>query len=104
MRRVPDSWLFEPWRMPTELQARCGVRVGIDIPVPLVELEAATREAKRGCMPGAASPEVRAAKAAIVDKARLAQSMPGRVSERGPAPTVRRKSTAPIRRNWNLDF
>ncbi len=104
MRRVPDSWLFEPWRMPTELQARCGVRVGIDIPVPLVELEAATREAKARLYARRGQPEVRAAKAAIVDKHGSRKGMPGRVSERGPAPTVRRKSTAPDPSQLNLDF
>jgi deoxyribodipyrimidine photo-lyase len=26
MRRVPDSWLFEPWRMPESVQAACGAR------------------------------------------------------------------------------
>ena len=68
MRRVPDTWLFEPWRMPDELQARCGVRVGEDIARPLVELEAATREAKARVHALRARPEVRQAKAAIVEK------------------------------------
>lgn len=46
MRRVPDTWLFEPWRMPPEVQAACGVKVGVDIPEPIVDLELATRVAK----------------------------------------------------------
>ncbi|MFZ6654786.1 FAD-binding domain-containing protein [Undibacterium sp. TJN19] len=46
MRRVPDTWLFEPWRMPPDVQAACGVKVGIDIPEPIVDLELATRVAK----------------------------------------------------------
>jgi len=33
LRRVPDSWLFEPWRMGADLQARLGLRVGEDIAV-----------------------------------------------------------------------
>jgi deoxyribodipyrimidine photo-lyase len=72
MRRVPDAWLFEPWRMPPEVQARCGLRVGsdaqADIPLPLVALEAATREAKARVHGLRAQPDVKAAKAAIVDK------------------------------------
>ncbi|MDP2220379.1 MAG: FAD-binding domain-containing protein [Hydrogenophaga sp.] len=68
MRRVPDAWLFEPWRMPPDVQARCGVQVGVDIAMPLVELEAATREAKARLHARRAQPEVRAAKAAIVEK------------------------------------
>lgn len=68
MRKVPDCWLFEPWRMPPELQASCGIVVGRDIPVPLVDLETATRAAKARLFALRAQPEVRAAKAAIVDK------------------------------------
>jgi len=66
MRRVPDSWLFEPWRMPAEMQRRCGLRVGLDIPVPLVDIEQATREAKAKLFALRARPEVKVAKAAIV--------------------------------------
>jgi deoxyribodipyrimidine photo-lyase len=68
MRRVPDAWLFEPWRMPPDVQARCGVRVGVDIAMPLVDLEVATREAKALLHARRAQPEVRAGKAAIVEK------------------------------------
>jgi deoxyribodipyrimidine photo-lyase len=72
MRRVPDAWLFEPWRMPPELQAQCGLRVGADpdadIALPLVDLGAATREAKARVHGLRAQPEVKAAKEAIVDK------------------------------------
>jgi deoxyribodipyrimidine photo-lyase len=70
LRRVPDAWLFEPWRMPPDLQARYGVRVGADagadIALPLVDLDLATREAKAKLYALRAQPEVRAAKAAIV--------------------------------------
>ncbi|MBK5914524.1 cryptochrome/deoxyribodipyrimidine photo-lyase family protein [Rhodocyclus purpureus] len=68
LRRVPDTWLFEPWRMPADLQARCGVRVGEDIPQPLVDLETATRAAKARLHALRARPEVKAAKAAIVER------------------------------------
>jgi len=72
LRRVPESWLFEPWRMPPDLQARYGVRVGTDpnadIPMPLVDLDSATREAKARLHDRRAEPSVKAAKAAIVKK------------------------------------
>ena len=68
MRRVPDTWLFEPWRMPEELQARCGVRVGEDIARPVVDLETATRAARARVHALRVRPEVRQAKAAIVEK------------------------------------
>jgi deoxyribodipyrimidine photo-lyase len=68
LRRVPDIWLLQPWRMPADVQSRCGVRVGEDIPIPLVDLEAATRKAKARVHALRAQPEVRAATAAIVEK------------------------------------
>ena len=37
LRQVPDSYVFEPWRMPANVQQRCGVRVGRDIPPPVVD-------------------------------------------------------------------
>ncbi|OIP24500.1 MAG: deoxyribodipyrimidine photolyase [Comamonadaceae bacterium CG2_30_60_41] len=76
LRRVPDSWLFEPWRMPESVQQACGVRVSADAcagaadawPLPLVDLEAATRAAKDRLHSLRRTPEVRAGKAAIVEK------------------------------------
>lgn len=68
LRRVPDAWLLQPWRMPPDVQTRCGVRVGEDIPVPLVDLEAATRHAKMRIHALRARPEVRAANDAIVKR------------------------------------
>ncbi len=68
MRKVPDSWLFEPWRMPPEVAANYGLVTGRDIVMPLVELESATREAKARLFALRAQPDVRSAKAAIIDK------------------------------------
>ena len=68
LRRVPDAWLFEPWRMPDELQQRHGLRPGIDLPVPPVDLETATRAARQRLFALRARPDVRAAKAAIVER------------------------------------
>ena len=68
MRRVPDSWLFEPWRMPPSVQAQCGVTVGVDIAMPVVSLDVATRDAKARLHSRRGRPEVRAAKAEVVSK------------------------------------
>ncbi|MBB6252890.1 cryptochrome/deoxyribodipyrimidine photo-lyase family protein [Nitrospirillum iridis] len=84
MRRVPDSWLFEPWRMPADVQNRCGVRVGTDIPWPVVDLDVATRAAKARVHGVRAQPSVKAAVAALVDK---------HGSRRPMAPRVRRPGT-----------
>jgi deoxyribodipyrimidine photo-lyase len=68
MQRVPDTWLFQPWLMPPELQARCGVVVGVDIAVPLVDLELATRVAKERVYALRTDPAVAAVQASIVKR------------------------------------
>ena len=68
MRAVPDAWLFEPWRMPPEAQARCGVVVGRDIPVPVVDLDTALRQSKARVHALRARPEVQAGEAAVVQR------------------------------------
>jgi len=68
MRRVPDTWLFEPWLMPPSVQAACGVVVGQDIPYPVVDLEVATRAAKDRLYARRKDPAVRAGKAAVIEK------------------------------------
>jgi deoxyribodipyrimidine photo-lyase len=72
MRRVPDTWLFEPWLMPPEVQRHCGLTVGsgpdADIPLPVVDLAEATRTAKAALHARRAEPGVKAGKKAIIDK------------------------------------
>lgn len=68
MRAVPDAWLFEPWRMPAETQARCGVVVGRDLPMPVVDLDTALRGAKARVHALRARPEVQAGEAAVVER------------------------------------
>ncbi|MCD8504373.1 MAG: deoxyribodipyrimidine photo-lyase [Burkholderiaceae bacterium] len=68
MRKVPDMWLFEPWRMPKNLQNSSGVTVGVDIAEPICDLESATRLAKQKVFGLRANPEIKSAKKAIVKK------------------------------------
>ena len=68
LQRVPDSWLLQPWRMPPSVQSACGVRVGVDWPEPLVDLEVSTRASKATLHQRRALPEVRAARHAIVQQ------------------------------------
>jgi deoxyribodipyrimidine photo-lyase len=105
LRRVPDSWLFEPWRMSADVQERCGVRVGQDIAVPPVELAHALRESKTRMHALRRQPAVRAAKAAVVERHGSRRGMPGSSrdgrGEERPAP--RRPSTTPPNQ-MSLDF
>jgi deoxyribodipyrimidine photo-lyase len=41
---VPDRFIHAPWLMPSALQSDCGVRIGSDYPLPLVEHEEARRK------------------------------------------------------------
>ncbi len=83
MRKVPDTWLFEPWKMPDELKSKLGI--GTDaIPKPLVDLEQATREGKSKLYAVRTRPEVRAGKTAIVEK-HASRAVPREVSRSGTA-------------------
>ncbi len=96
LRRVPDTWLFEPWRMPESVQAACGVRVSADAlagapdawPLPLVDLAEATRTAKDRLHSLRQTPSVRAAKAAIVEKHASRQVRPAMVRGSQAKPTA----------------
>ena len=68
MRRVPDTWLFEPWQMPPEIQADSGVRVGTEIAQPVVELTQATREAKQQLHSRRQTAEVKVGKKSVLEK------------------------------------
>lgn len=112
MRRVPEAWLFEPWKMPPELQAKYGLRVGADadadIPLPLVALDVATREAKGRVHGLRARADVKAAKADIVRKHGSRTFRDGhtkRAAERGTegSPKSTTTTTAPADQ-LTLDF
>lgn len=105
LRHVPDSWLFEPWRMGADVAARCGLRIGQDIAVPPVELADALRESKARMHALRRQPAVRAAKAAVVERHGSRRGMPGASrdarGEERPAP--RRKPVIPANQ-MTLDF
>ena len=46
LKGVPDSWIFEPHLMPTSLQRQCGCILDKDYPLPLVDIQQATKQAK----------------------------------------------------------
>jgi deoxyribodipyrimidine photo-lyase len=77
LRRVPDSWLFEPWRMSPDLQSRYGVTLGRDLPTPQVDLEDALRQSKARLHALRKQPEVRAGKAAVLERHASRETMPG---------------------------
>ena len=68
MRKVPDSWIFEPWKMPSNLQSISNEIGSSAIAIPLVDLSIATRESKSKLHALRKTPAVRAGKEAVVDK------------------------------------
>jgi deoxyribodipyrimidine photo-lyase len=105
LRRVPDSWLFEPWRMSADVQARCGVRVGTDIAVPPVELMNALRESKTRMHALRRQPAVRAAKAAVVERHGSRRGMPGASRDaRGEERAPTRRNSGTSTRQMTLDW
>lgn len=41
---VPERWIHAPWRMPPAEQERCGVVIGRDYPLPIVDHDSARQE------------------------------------------------------------
>jgi len=68
MRKVPDSWLFEPWKMPANLQSATNEGSISAIAIPAVELTLATRESKDKLHALRKTQAVRAGKEAVIDK------------------------------------
>ena len=95
LRRVPDAWLFEPGRLPENLQVKYGVRIPTDVAAPVCNLELATREAKERLFARRAIPQVRAAKKEIVRKH-------GSRKQLEPAITRTKKATNSAQLSWDF--
>ncbi len=107
MRRVPDEWLFEPWRMPPDVQARAGLKVGVDIAVPKVDLAEATRHAKQRLHALRRSDEVKAGKQSVIDKHASRKNWRMEGESRSGRRRVRRvdlTSTPPAPAQMGFDF
>lgn len=46
LKSVPNTWIFQPWLMPSSLQLEYRCRIGIDYPAPIVSIEEAFKFAK----------------------------------------------------------
>ncbi|KAA6186963.1 deoxyribodipyrimidine photo-lyase [Thiohalocapsa marina] len=45
LNRLPDKFIHQPWEAPTALLQPCGVRLGTDYPLPVVDLKGSRAEA-----------------------------------------------------------
>ena len=86
MRHVPNTWLFEPWKMPIELQHSVGIRPGSELATPLVDLALATKESKHMLHARRNTTEVRKGKDAVIEK-HASRKMPRRATKAKPTTT-----------------
>lgn len=68
MRPIPDTWLFEPWKMTPEIQDHLGLQGESHIIKPIVHLEDAIRNAKDRLHSRKKSPSVKAGKQGVIQK------------------------------------
>ena len=68
MRHIPNSWLFEPWHMPVEMRQSIGIKLGIELATPIVDLAVAIRESKHRLHDRRNTTEVRNGKEAVIEK------------------------------------
>ena len=68
MLSVPNTWLFEPWKMPENVRHLAGVVQDFHVPRPPLELASATREAKARLHSRRQQDDVKAGKKAVIEK------------------------------------
>jgi deoxyribodipyrimidine photo-lyase len=68
MRQVPDTWIFEPWKMTADMHSTIGSELSKKIPMPIVDLTAATKTSKDRLYERRNLSEVREGKKSVVEK------------------------------------
>jgi deoxyribodipyrimidine photo-lyase len=68
MRQIPDTSIFEPWKITQEVQTNIGLAVGTDIPKPVVDIAIATKTSKDRLYARRNLSEVRAGKKSVIEK------------------------------------
>ena len=76
LRKLPDEWIFEPWKLPANLQTEYGFKVDdcdatsevFDWPMPVVDLDAATKAAKAAMYGRRSESAVRTEKTRVLKK------------------------------------
>ncbi len=68
MRKVPDTWLFQPWLMTQSVQDSIGLKVGEEIPSAVIDLTLALKHSKDRLHARRQNDKVRSLKQAVLDK------------------------------------
>ena len=88
LRRVPNEYLHMPWKMDAQMQAEVGCVLDLDYPRPLLDHEAAARDAKNRLF-AARRADVHFA----IEKARIIEKHASRKRPNDRSRTVRRRAT-----------
>jgi len=68
LKKVPDAWIFEPWKMNTDLEHAMIQNEKFEINTPIVDLSSATRIAKERVHARRKQDEVRIANKDVIEK------------------------------------
>ena len=68
LKKVPDAWIFEPWKMASDLEHGMGAKEKFQIYNPIVDLSSATRTAKERVHARRKQDEVRIANKDVIEK------------------------------------
>ena len=76
MKTVPDEWIFEPWKMPTDLLYSAPCQDGSVFLEPIVDLAMTTRQSKEKVHARRKNAEVRIGNNAVVEKHASRKNLP----------------------------
>jgi len=68
LKKVPDAWIFEPWKMASDLEHGMGAKEKFQSYNPIVDLSSATRTAKERVHARRKQDEVRIANKEVIEK------------------------------------
>ena len=68
LRKVPDSWILEPWKMPENLRTQHGILPSHDLPIPPVDLSTALRQNAAKLYARRGQADVRAERDSIIQR------------------------------------
>lgn len=93
LRTVPDTWLFEPWKMPDNIRAQANERAipalqNFEVKQPLLDLTSATRLSKQRVHERRQMDDIRAGKKAVVEKHASQKSNTSRRPKTKKTPTT----------------
>ena len=82
LKNVPDTWIFEPWLMPANLQLKYGCMIDIDYPSPVLDISYAIKKARLNLMALRKDDDVKKEASAIIKKHASRSGMAGGIRDK----------------------